>query len=117
MGIIVGTVVDANSVSPIAGATVSTDSGGYTATTDADGSYTITDVAAGTYTLTASATDYDSASGSVTVLAGEVTLMDFILQPSAPLPCEAESIDVSYGSLSLKRKSGTSVIVTITSLS
>ncbi len=123
-GVIVGSVVDAVSTAPIAGATVSTDTGGYSATTDAAGSYTIADVAAGDYTVTASATGYDSSSQAVTVVAGAVASANFALAPSLPTSptptvtptpvCEPEAISVSPTSLKLKRNKSGDVTVTVT---
>jgi len=126
VGVIAGTVVDITTTAPIAGATVSTDIGGYSATTDATGSYTIADVAAGDYTVTASATGYDSSSQPVTVVAGAIAPANFALAPTipgtptptvTPTPtevCEPESISVSPTSLSLKRKKSGEVTVTVT---
>jgi hypothetical protein len=51
-GQIKGRVLDTGS-SPVAGATITTSPGTYTATTDATGSYALSDVAAGNYTITA----------------------------------------------------------------
>ena len=78
-GIIVGIVADSVSGVGIAEAKITTDKGGYFATTGADGTYTIADVANGNYTLTASAEGYASSSQPVTVYAGEVTVVDFLL--------------------------------------
>ena len=117
-GIIVGTVNDADWGVPIIDATVSTDTGGYTATTDSDGSYVLANVAAGDYMVTASATGYDSASQPVTVVEGTVALANFALVssialPTPPPPCWAESIGVSPTRLTLKRKQSSYVSVTI----
>ena len=126
VGGITGTVVDITTTAPIAGATVSTDTGGYSATTDAAGSYTIADVAAGDYTVTAAATGYDSSSQPVTVVAGAVASANFALAPTLPttptptvtptpsVVCEPESVSVSPTSLSLKRKKSGGVTVTVT---
>jgi hypothetical protein len=119
--IIVGTVIDALSTSPIAGATVSTDIGGFSATTDATGSYTIPDVADGDYVLTASATGYDLSSQLVTVVDGTVIPANFALVPKLPTTptvsptpdCLPESISVSQSKLTLKRKRSKDVTVTV----
>lgn len=116
-GSIVGTVVDIINTSPVSGATVSTDTGGYSATTGADGGYSITGVASGTYTLTASATGFDSSSQTVTVISGGAVVADFTLIPSTITPpptCEPESISVDTTTLSLKRKKSGMVTVTVT---
>ncbi len=122
-GVIVGTVSTGGV--PIPGATVSTDTGGFTATTGPDGTYTIAEVTAGDYTLTASATGFDSASQTVTVVAGSAVVADFNLVPSTvvtPTPAvtptpecvEPEAISVSPTSLSLKRNKSGDVTVTVT---
>lgn len=74
-----GTVVDEAAGVGIAGAKITSDKGGYSATTGFDGSYTIENVSAGDYTLTASADGYKSSSQTVTVYAGEASAADFIL--------------------------------------
>ncbi|MBI5678109.1 MAG: carboxypeptidase regulatory-like domain-containing protein, partial [Planctomycetes bacterium] len=78
-GVIVGTVADEEAGIGIAGAKITTDKGGYSATTGFDGTYTIENVSAGDYTLTASADGYKSSSQAVTVYAGEASAADFIL--------------------------------------
>lgn len=69
-GIIAGTVVDSTTGVGIANATVSTDVGGYTATSDPTGNFAIFDVAPGAYTITASAIGYTSSSVTTEVLGG-----------------------------------------------
>jgi len=65
---------------PIEGATVETDSGGYDDTTDSTGAYLMSDVTAGTYTVSASATGYVGAeTAGVTVSAGSTASVDFYL--------------------------------------
>lgn len=127
-GAITGTVVSSAVGAAIPGATVSTDVGGFTATTGADGSYTIADVTAGDYTVTASATGFDSSSQSVTVVAGAAATANFDLVPTAATPtptptptvtptpteCEPEAISVSPSKLTLKRKKSGTVTVTVT---
>jgi len=77
-GTISGTVTDADTLDPIAGATV-TDVTRST-TTDINGVYTLTDVPEGTYTVTASVTGYNSASqADVVVIADTATTVDFAL--------------------------------------
>lgn len=127
-GAITGSVVSSILGQPVSGATVSTDTGGYTATTGPDGSYTIADVAAGDYTLTATATGFESSSQSVTVTAGAATTANFDLVPSVPgtptptvgptpTPPECDtvdSVDASPSKLSIKRKASEVVTVTVT---
>ena len=79
-GAITGGVVDAVSFTGIAGATVSTDPGGYSTLTGEDGSFFL-EVPAGSYTLIASATGYTPSPQTVTVEAGAATQAVFILEP------------------------------------
>ena len=76
-GTITGTVTDAGTAAPLAGATVSY-SGGST-TTNASGQYTLTSVPEGSYTLTASASGYTSQSRSVSVGPGATQTQNFAL--------------------------------------
>ena len=75
-----GTVTDASTSNPIAGATVSAGTG--SAVTDASGAYTIDGLAPGTYTATATASGYASQSASVTLTAGSTTTQNFALAPN-----------------------------------
>src|SRR3989338_8272457 len=70
-GTISGTVTDADTLDPIAGATVS--DGTRQATTDANGDYSITDVPEGTYTVTASQEGYVNASQTNVVVTENTT--------------------------------------------
>src|SRR3972149_1429695 len=86
-GIIFGFVIDASTGLPIQNATVSTDIGGYSSTTDADGFYNILEVVPNNYSLTASATGYNSSTQSITVSAGAQTEAEFSLVSSVqPTP-------------------------------
>src|SRR5439155_957425 len=75
-----GTVTDASTSKPVAGATVSAGSG--SAVTDTTGAYTIAGLAPGTYTATASASGYASQNASVTLTAGNTTTQNFALAPN-----------------------------------
>jgi len=75
-----GTVTDASTGKPIAGAAVSAGSG--SAVNDAGGAYAISGLAPGTYTATASASGYASQSASVTLTAGNTTTQNFALAPN-----------------------------------
>src|SRR2546423_7675761 len=75
-----GTVTDASTSKPIAGATVSAGTG--SAVTDADGAYTISGLPPGTYTATAPASGYASQNASVTLTAGNTTAQNFALAPN-----------------------------------
>ncbi len=96
-GIIIGSVTNATTPEPVAGATVSTDDGEYSATTNPAGRFTLSNVPTGNYTLTASATGYESASQAVTVIAGTPTQANFslnsLLSPS-PTPVLSDLCEV-----------------------
>ena len=78
-GAIAGVVRDNNN-NPIAGATVSTNTGNYSTTTAADGSYRIGNVTPGTYNVTAQKNGYTSQTQyNKTVTAGQTTTVDFNL--------------------------------------
>ncbi len=62
-----GAVVDANTDEGIAGATVTINETGQTASTDDYGSYSFEEVESGSYTLTAEADGFQSAEASVEV--------------------------------------------------
>jgi len=122
-GAIQVTVISSAVGQPIAGATVTVDTG-ETGTTGADGTLVIPDVTAGDHTVTASATGFESSSQTVTVTAGGVATVtfDLVLSGATPTPtvtptpvCDApEAISVSPTSLSLKRKKSGDVTVTVT---
>ena len=117
------TVVDAVTTAPIAGATISIDPGGSSATTDATGTFQIVNVAAGDYIVTASATGYDSSSQPFTAVGGVVAVLNFALMPTVPTTptvspspapeCFPNSISVSQIKLTLKRKRSKDVTVTV----
>jgi len=78
-GTISGTITDSGE-DGIDGATVSTDTGGYSTTTDSNGDYTLSNVAAGTYDVTASATGYvTEVETDVSVTASQTTTLDITL--------------------------------------
>jgi hypothetical protein len=76
-GAITGLVIDNDSL-PLAGVTVRTD--GRETTTSADGSYTLSQLSAGSYTLTATTVGFATASKAVSVVAGQVKTVDWVLQ-------------------------------------
>ena len=80
-GTLQGIVRDSRSVG-IAGANVTTDTGGYSATTNSGGGYTISYVTAGTYAVTASKTGYSPQTKTGTVTAGDSSFVNFVLQTS-----------------------------------
>jgi len=78
-GTIAGTVRDGLN-NPLQGVTVSTNTGGYSATTAADGTYAITGIAPGTYSVTASKVGYQTVTHTdKQVIAGSTTTVDFNL--------------------------------------
>lgn len=80
-GDLAGTVTDAATGAPLAGATITT-SDGYSATSDATGSYDLS-VPAGTYDLTARSFGYQPATQTgVQVLAGETVTDNITLTPA-----------------------------------
>ena len=82
LGAISGQVTDSYGT-VLAGATVSTNLGGYSATTSQDGKYTISGVASGTYTVTASKSGYQTqAIPGVEVSSGRTTIVNFTLMPN-----------------------------------
>src|SRR5205823_10945643 len=76
-GTITGTVTDAGTAAPLAGATDSY-SGGST-TTNASGQYSLASVAEGSYTVTASASGYTSQNRTVSVGPGATVTQNFAL--------------------------------------
>ena len=81
-GTLRGTVWDAMTGLPIAGATVDAGAAG-TTSTGADGIYTFTNVPEGSYTAAASKTGYGPESaGGVVVVGGQSTTQDFALNPT-----------------------------------
>jgi uncharacterized membrane protein len=93
-GTLQGTVTDASTGLPIAGATVT--AGSTTDTTDANGFYQMT-LAAGTYNVTASASGYTSQTASgVVVSAGATTTQNFALAPVQSSAMHVSSITLSY---------------------
>lgn len=77
-GSLTGTVIDAGTRAPIAGATVML-SNNLIRTTDLNGNFSYSIVLAGTYTLTVSAIGYVSQSQTVTIRAGKTTTVQVAL--------------------------------------
>lgn len=82
-GQISGTVTNASTGAPIAGASMSTQPATVTVSTDSQGQYTINNVQPKSYTVTASATGYFSASVSTTVTAGKTATANIALEVQA----------------------------------
>jgi subtilisin-like proprotein convertase family protein len=80
VGSVQGTVTNAATAAPIAGASIVSSSGASTVT-NAAGQYAVV-AAPGTYTVTASKASYTSASATVIVVDGATTVQDFALEPT-----------------------------------
>ena len=80
LGTVSGRVTDSSTGNPIAGATVTVDAVA-SDTTSEDGYYWFVNVEPGVYMVAVSAAGYESLSESVTVLAGEITTLNFELPP------------------------------------
>ncbi|MCH8338926.1 MAG: carboxypeptidase-like regulatory domain-containing protein [Chloroflexi bacterium] len=80
VGTVTGVVTDSSNGKPIAGATVSADTGQID-TTDDGGNYMLDNVPTGAGTLTASASGYASKSTTTSVTDGLTTVVDFALDP------------------------------------
>ncbi len=75
-----GTVTNAGTGNPIAGATVT--AGANTTTTDSDGFYLFANLEAGAYTVTATAPGFSGAPAIVTVPSGGTAVQNFALSPN-----------------------------------
>jgi subtilisin family serine protease len=83
-GVVSGTVTNANDGMPVAGATITAQPGGRSATTDADGRYSLR-LVPGSYTLAAAASDYVDARSTLSIAADETPTVDFSLAAAAAL--------------------------------
>ena len=81
VGTIEGIVTSSDGGAPIAGASVTTDTG-ENASTDASGAYTLSSVPTGSRTVTASADGYVSQNVAVSVSDGGTSTQNFVLDPS-----------------------------------
>ena len=90
VGSVTGTVTDSSNGEPIAGATVSTDTG-QSDLTDTNGNYTLGDVPIGDRTVTASATGFLTQQEPTTVTDGGTSTVDFMLDPE-PEPAGTGSV-------------------------
>jgi hypothetical protein len=80
-GDLVGTVLNAETDAPVAGANVTTSPPTQSILTDDDGRFTIDGVEAGSYSVTATESDFESRSVSVQVREGEPTDATVLLTP------------------------------------
>ena len=82
MGTISGEVTDCSTTSPLGGATILVNPGGYSAKSMVTGNYTLNEVATGIYTISAFKNGYSMASmGGVTVSEGETHFVALSLSP------------------------------------
>ncbi len=96
-GRIAGTITDANSGLPVAGAQVTVSPGGRRTTSGADGTYTLR-ARPGAYTVTASSPGYVDATASVSVADGDTTTLDLALTaPVAAVDRSTIAADVAFG--------------------
>ena len=77
-GTLTGTVTNSGGTA-VSGAMITTNTGGYTATTDTLGKYTITNMTAGTYSVICSATGYTTQTKSATITANITTTLNFTM--------------------------------------
>ncbi len=82
-GVIVGSVTDSVSSTPLAGVTITTEPATETVITDDQGSFLIADVAVGTYVVSASLEGYETASETVEVSEGVENPVGFVLAPAS----------------------------------
>ena len=85
-GVLMGTVTNAVDGAPVAGATITTIPPTQSVTTDSAGSYSLTGVPAGAYSVSATASGFTAGSTSATVTAGQTTMADIALTPTATTP-------------------------------
>jgi hypothetical protein len=90
-GGIQGQVVDRETTLPIDNVVISTNKGGYAATTDIAGNYTISGMKVGSYTVRAAAAGYQSESQSVAVTKDAEQTVNFSLS-AATNPCPIETM-------------------------
>ncbi|MBI2489924.1 MAG: carboxypeptidase regulatory-like domain-containing protein [Planctomycetes bacterium] len=121
-GNITGTVTDADTGSPIAGATVAYGEGTspqdfvpiYQTTTGADGTYEFAGVDAGSYLVAAQATGYQPNAITVTVVGGETTTANIALTSSATSCDVATAITSSPSTVTVAKGDSTEVTVMVT---
>jgi uncharacterized protein YfaP (DUF2135 family) len=97
-GTLTGQVTNAANGSPLAGALVTVQTTGQSATTNGTGHYTINNVPAGSHNVTASSTGYLSATQSTTVPAGGTTTLNFALSPAPTGTGEIRAV-LSWGAI------------------
>lgn len=91
-GIVLGTVRDADTSLPIAGADVT--AGGITDTvTDINGEYVLTGVPAGLAAVTASKPGYEEMTLTVDLISGETATLDFFLEQGGVETCDCPDTD------------------------
>lgn len=91
-GNLAGRVTDNATKNAIAGAALTTDSGGYGTATDDNGTYMFTGLKPGTYRLTAARAGYQTQSRQVTIQKSAHATADFALLPASGASCPMESV-------------------------
>lgn len=105
-GVVTGTVTDASTGRPIAGAQVFQSGTTRAAVTDQQGRYRLPNVPAGRAELRASYPGYAQGTRAVTVAAGATVTVDFALQPSA-VELDVLVVNPITGQLERRRELGT----------
>jgi hypothetical protein len=98
VGNLQGTVTDAATTAPVAGAAVTTSGAGSHATsTDGSGHYAFTGIATGTYSVTVSAPGYSSGTATgVAVTSGGTATQNFALTASPPSGCLVDTTQSDF---------------------
>ncbi len=82
-GVVAGTIFDAKTQGPIAGATITLTGGmDYSAVTGSNGTFTIASITPGDYSVTVAATGYSTVTGSISVVAGQTLTLNQGMTPA-----------------------------------
>ena len=81
-GMVLGLVINASNNQPIAGATVALKGTSISAISGGDGSYVLSNVPTGSQTVIASASNFDAAQETISVVAEMTATQDFFLRPA-----------------------------------
>jgi uncharacterized protein YfaP (DUF2135 family) len=96
-GTISGTVRDASTSQPIAGATVAVRGTSSSATTNASGIYSLLNIGAGNVVVDVAASGYKASSFNATVAHNQTTTMDASLAPINPVNTSSISVSLGWG--------------------
>jgi len=96
-GTISGTVRNATTSQPIAGALVSVRGTASSATTNANGVYSLANIGAGGVTVDVTASGYNAASSSTTVTHNQTTTVDATLTPGNPVNTATVYVSLTWG--------------------